>query len=96
MTSAIERQPGSTVCATAQVALRAPVPYAQLCHQLAAALGVTAGTLLRRAVEHYAQSVAAAEIGSELPDQLIAEGRGIRNLPRAKERSGAPVLTLDS
>ena len=47
-------------------------------------------------MEHYAQSVAAAEIGSELPDQLIAEGRGIRNLPRAKERSGAPVLTLDS
>jgi hypothetical protein len=47
-------------------------------------------------VEHYAQSVAAKEIGSELPDQLIAEGRRIRNLPRAKQRPGADVLTLGS
>jgi hypothetical protein len=73
------------VHSSAQVQLRAPLPYVQLCHQLAAALGVTAGTLLRRAVEHYAQNVAAAEIGSELPDQLIAQGRGIRNLPRARQ-----------
>ncbi len=75
---------GAHVHASAQVSLRAPLPYVQLCHQLAAALGVTAGTMLRRALEHYAQSVAAAEIGPELPDQLIAEGKGVRNLPRAR------------
>ena len=85
------------VNATGQVSLRAPSPYVHLCHELAAALNITAGTLLRRSIEHYAQHVATTEIGSEIPDRLISAGQRVRSLPRAGSgRPGTFTSTLAS
>jgi hypothetical protein len=77
------------VQSTGQVSLRAPSPYIHLCHELAAALDVTAGTLLRRAIEHYAHDVATAEIGPDIPHRLISAGKRVRYLRRRKAGTGA-------
>jgi hypothetical protein len=92
---------GGSECAfpvqsTGQVSLRAPSPYIHLCHELAAALDVTAGTLLRRALEHYAHDVAAAEIGPDIPHRLISAGKRVRCLRRQKTRTGSSLPTLAS
>ena len=85
------------VNATGQVSLRAPSPYVQLCHELAAALNITAGTLLRRAIEHYAQHVATEEIGSDIPDRLISAGQHVRSLTRTGGgRPGTSASTFAS
>ena len=84
------------VQSTGQVSLRAPSPYIHLCHELAVALDVTAGTLLRRALEHYAQNVASAEIGPDIPHRLISAGKSVRSLRRRKARPGSCATPLSN
>jgi hypothetical protein len=76
--------------ATSLVSFRVPPAYAQLVDRLALELGVSTSALARRAVEHYAQSVAVDEIGTDLPDQLVSIGKTIRSLPRPSRRAGRP------
>ena len=81
---------GGGTNATSLISFRVPPTYAQLVNRLASELGVSTATLARRAVEHYAQNVAADRIGSDLPDQLVSIGRSIRSLPRPSRRAGRP------
>jgi predicted transcriptional regulator len=79
--------------ATSLVSFRVPPHYAQLVDRLALELNVSTAALLRRAVEHFAQNVAADDIGSDLPDRLVAIGQTIRTYPRPSRRAGRPSTT---
>ncbi|PZV06304.1 MAG: hypothetical protein DCF23_00520 [Cyanobium sp.] len=76
--------------ATSLVSFRVPPPYAQLVDRLALELNLSTAALVRRAVEHFAQNVAAGDIGPELPDRLVAIGQTIRTYPRPSKRAGRP------
>ena len=77
--------------ATSLVSFRVPPAYAQLVDRLASELDISTAALARRAVEHFAQNVAAKEIGTDLPDQLVSIGKTIRSLPRPSRRAGRPT-----
>lgn len=78
---------------TTLVAFRCPPTYSQLIDRLAAELGISIAALLRRGVEHYASTVAADQIGSDIPDQLISAGQQIRSKPHRSLRAAAtPTL----
>jgi hypothetical protein len=76
---------------TAQVSFRVSPFYADLVDRLAAELNISTASFVRQSVEHFAQNVAAEEIGSDLPDQLVAAGKTIRNLPRRAPRAKTPT-----